>query len=223
MINRSKMRRQLYMGGGIAGIYPRKKFGLGSDIKDRFRKLIPNELADVAAKAAPVVAPFFPKTAALMRGIGRFDKRGSISDALKQGALTYGFGVGARKLGGAENVFGDFSLSSPLDPQKTQQFTSLFDKQAADPTITPKDLPGGPDASKFGTGIKETLKKAIKALPKGIEGQLIAGGLTAGASLLASYFQGEFREQEPGETIEDYLAARKVAAPCLSASLILPL
>ena len=197
MINRAKMPRQMY--------------GLGSLVKDRIRKLIPNELASVASKAAPIVAPFNPAVAGLMRGIGRFDQRGSISDALKQGAATFGFGVGARKLGGAENVFGDFSLSSPLDPQKTQQFTSLFDKQAADPTITPKDLPGGPDASKFGTGIKETLKKAIKALPKGIEGQLIAGGLTAGASLLASYFQGEFREQEPGETIEDYLAARKVA------------
>ena len=195
MINRAKMPRQMY--------------GLGSLVKDRIRKLIPNELASVAVKAAPIVAPFNPAVAGLMRGIGRFDQRGSISDALKQGAATFGFGVGARKLGGAENVFGDFSLSSPLDPQKTQQFTSLFDKQAADPTITPKDLPGGPDASKFGTGIKETLKKAIKALPKGIEGQLIAGGLTAGASLLASYFQGEFEEPEPGESMEEYLARRR--------------
>ena len=168
MINRAKMPRQLRNKGGImtigGGDYTgipmgtRTGFGLISKVKDKVRDLIPNELASVAVKAAPFVAPFSPKTAALMRGIGRFDQRGSISDALKQGAATFGFGVGARKLGGAENVFGDFSLSSPLDPQKTQQFTSLFDKQAADPTITPKDLPGGPDASKFGTGIKETLK-----------------------------------------------------------------
>ena len=219
MINRTKMPRQLRNKGGImtigGGDYTgipmgtRTGFGLISKVKDKVRDLIPNELASVAVKAAPFVAPFSPKTAALMRGIGRFDQRGSISDALKQGAATFGFGVGARKLGGAENVFGDFSLSSPLDPQKTQQFTSLFDKQAADPTITPKDLPGGPDASKFGTGIKETLKKAIKALPKGIEGQLIAGGLTAGASLLASYFQGEFEEPEPGESMEEYLERRR--------------
>ena len=83
MINRAKMPRQMY--------------GLGSLVKDRIRKLIPNELASVAVKAAPLVAPFSPKTAALMRGIGRFDQRGSISDALKQGAATFGFGVGARK------------------------------------------------------------------------------------------------------------------------------
>ena len=204
------MQRQLRNNGGVMTVKTiRKKYGLGSDLKDFVRKVIPNELADVAVKAAPFVAPFNPLAAAAMRGIGRFDQRGSISDALKQGAATFGFGVGARKLGGAENVFGDFSLSSPLDPQKTQQFTSLFDKQAADPTITPKDLPGGPDASKFGTGIKETLKKAIKALPKGIEGQLIAGGLTAGASLLASYFQGEFEEPEPGESMEEYLERRR--------------
>ena len=88
MITRSKMRRQLYRGGGIAGLYPRQKYGVG----DFVRKLIPNEIADVAVKAAPFVAPFQPGIAALMRGIGRFDQRGSISDALKQGALTYGGG-----------------------------------------------------------------------------------------------------------------------------------
>jgi hypothetical protein len=57
-------------------------------IKDRIRKLIPNELADVAVKAAPFVAPFNPAVAGLMRGIGRFDQRGSISDAFKQGLLN---------------------------------------------------------------------------------------------------------------------------------------
>ena len=97
-MNRSHMRRQLYRGGGIASI-PRQGYGLGSWVKERFRKLIPNELADVAAKAAPFVAPFYPGTAALMRGIGRFDKRGSISDAFKQGLLTYGGGQAARYLG----------------------------------------------------------------------------------------------------------------------------
>ena len=101
MINRSKMRRQLYRGGGITGLYPRKKFGLGSkwqDLKDKavetVTKIIPNELADVAVKAAPFVAmiPGQQGTAALMRGLGRLDQRGDLTDALKQGALTYGFG-----------------------------------------------------------------------------------------------------------------------------------
>ena len=98
------MRRQLYRGGGITGLYPRKKFGLGSDLKDTFRKLIPNELADIAVKAAPFVAPFNPGVAGLMRGIGRFDQRGSISDALKQGLATTAFGAGTRYLGGQRGI-----------------------------------------------------------------------------------------------------------------------
>ena len=221
MINRTKMPRQLRNkggimtigGGGYTGIPmgTRTGFGLIDKVKDRIRKIIPNELASVASKAAPLVAPFNPAVAGLMRGIGRFDKRGSISDALKQGIGTFAFGAGARALGGAKQPFGGglTDFSSPLSPERTQRFTSLFDKQQATDAGFNIGKGGGPDASKFGTGIKETLKKAIKALPKGIEGQLIAGGLTAGASLLASYFQGDFREQEPGETMEEYLAERK--------------
>ena len=124
-MNRTHMRRQLYRGGGIADLYPRQKFGLGSKIKERIRKLIPNELADVAAKAAPFVAPFNPLAAGIMRGVGRFDKRGSISDALNQGLLTYGGGQAARYLGGAgtqglpkmmggQGVGGSYGFSSPI-------------------------------------------------------------------------------------------------------------
>ena len=96
MITRAQMRRQLRAQGGIMNVTSRKKYGIGSDFKDFVRKLIPNEIADVAVKAAPFVAPFNPGIAGLMRGIGRFDQRGSISDALKQGAATFGFGAGAR-------------------------------------------------------------------------------------------------------------------------------
>ena len=123
------MRRQLRGKGGITNVTPRTNYFLGG-IKDRIRKLIPNEIANVASKAAPFVAPFNPAAGALMRGIGRFDKRGSISDALKQGAATFAFGAGARKLGGAEDVFGgglrDFS--SPLSEERTKAIASLFDK-----------------------------------------------------------------------------------------------
>jgi hypothetical protein len=56
MITRAQMPRQLRDKGGIASVTPRENYGLGSKIKDRFRKLIPNELADVAVKAAPFVA-----------------------------------------------------------------------------------------------------------------------------------------------------------------------
>jgi hypothetical protein len=96
MITRAQMPRQLRDKGGIASVTPREKYGLGSKIKERFRKLIPNELADVAVAAAPFVAPFNPGVAGLMRGIGRFDQRGSISDAVKQGAATFGFGAATR-------------------------------------------------------------------------------------------------------------------------------
>ena len=190
---------------------PRQMYGLGSLVKDRIRKLIPNELASVAVKAAPLVAPFNPAIAGLMRGIGRFDQRGSISDALKQGVGTFAFGAGARALGGATDITGGGlkgGFTSPLSPERTQQFTSLFDKQAVDPKITPKDKSGGILPENI---LEKTTGKipGVKALPKIVQEQLLAGSITSGASLLASYFQGEFREQEPGETIEEYLAARK--------------
>jgi len=89
-ITRSQMRRQLYRGGGIASVPRRQRYGIG----DLVRKLIPNEIANVASKAAPFVAmiPGGAPYAAVMRGVGRYDKRGDLGDALKQGALTYGFG-----------------------------------------------------------------------------------------------------------------------------------
>ena len=104
MITRAHMRRQLRATGGITNA--RQGYGIGSWVKERIRKIIPNELADIAVKAAPFVAPFYPGAAAAMRGIGRFDKRGSISDAMKQAALTYAGGKGARYLGGAEGATG---------------------------------------------------------------------------------------------------------------------
>ena len=67
------MRRQLRARGGITNA--RQGYGLGSWVKERIRKLIPNELADIAVKAAPFVAPFQPGIAAAMRGIGRFDQK----------------------------------------------------------------------------------------------------------------------------------------------------
>ena len=70
----------------------RENYGIGSKFKKFVRNIIPNEVADIAVKAAPFVAPFQPGVAAAMRGIGRFDQRGSISDAVKQAGATYAFG-----------------------------------------------------------------------------------------------------------------------------------
>jgi hypothetical protein len=209
MISRAHMRRQLRGKGGITNVTPRTNYFLGG-IKDRIRKLIPNELASVAVKAAPFVAPFSPKTAALMRGIGRFDQRGSISDALKQGAATFGFGAGARKLGGAENVFGDFGFSSPLSEGRTASVKQFFEGKKLTPEEEAKRKAKGEGVLSEKILEKTTGKiPVVRALPPIVQEQLLAGGITAGASVLASYFQGEFREQEPGETMEDYLAARK--------------
>ena len=100
-ISRGQMKRQLRKGGGIMNVASREKFGLGSKLKRAIRKVIPNEVSKVASAAAPFVAPFNPALAAGMAGIGSFDQTGSISDALKRGALTYGGGQAARYIGGA--------------------------------------------------------------------------------------------------------------------------
>src|SRR6056300_1077194 len=100
-ISRSLMNRQLRADGGIMQVAPREKFGLGSKLKKFVRKIIPNEVSEIAVKAAPFVAPFNPLLAAGMSGIGSFDQTGRIGESLKSGALTYGLGQGARYLGGA--------------------------------------------------------------------------------------------------------------------------
>ena len=109
-ISRSLMNRQLQANGGIMQVAPREKFGLGSKLKKFVRKIIPNEVADIAVKAAPFVAPFNPAVAAAMSGIGTFDQTGSISAGLKSGAMNYGGGQLARYAGGAGfqgNPFGE--------------------------------------------------------------------------------------------------------------------
>jgi hypothetical protein len=100
-ISRSLMNRQLRANGGIMDVTPRENFGLGSSLKKFVRKIIPNEVADIATKAAPFVAPFNPALAGVMGGLGTFDQTGSISSGLKSGAMNYGGGQLARYAGGA--------------------------------------------------------------------------------------------------------------------------
>jgi len=88
--------------GGIAGLDGRRRYGLGSKFKKFVRKIIPNEVADIAVKAAPFIAPFNPLAAGLAAGIGGFDKHGSISKGLKSGLMNYGLGQATRYLGGAD-------------------------------------------------------------------------------------------------------------------------
>ena len=109
--------REMAAGGGIMGLNGRQKYGLG----DLVRKLIPNELAAVAEKASPFVAPFNPLAAGLMKGIGGFDRTGSIGDSLKSGLLTYGGGQLARGIGG-----GMGNLQTGFDPRAGMQGTGFF-------------------------------------------------------------------------------------------------
>ena len=80
--------------------------GIGSKIKERIRKIIPNEAAELAVAAAPFVAPFNPAIAAAMAGIGGFDQTGRIGSSIKSAALTYGLGNLARGIGGAGPQWG---------------------------------------------------------------------------------------------------------------------
>jgi hypothetical protein len=94
--------RQMAAYGGIMGMDGRRQYGIGSSLKKAFRKIIPNEVAEIAVKAAPFVAPFNPLAAGLMSGIGSFDQTGRIGSSLKSGLMNYAMGQGARYLGGAD-------------------------------------------------------------------------------------------------------------------------
>ena len=82
--------RQMAAFGGIMGLDGRRKYGIGSKLKKFVRKIIPNEVADIAVKAAPFIAPFNPIAAGLMSGIGSFDQTGRIGSSIKSGLMNYG-------------------------------------------------------------------------------------------------------------------------------------
>ena len=229
MINRAKMPRQLRDKGGIASVTPRKKYGLGSKLKERFRKLVPNELADIAVKAAPFVAPFNPGIAGLMRGIGRFDQRGSISDAFKQGVGTFAAGQLFRQIGGAgtQKSFlgtpGD-RFTSPLSADRTTAIKDFFNPQeklgstydeagleVAKPTkgTTAKTVAGGPEFVTKTT--KATIDKIpiINKLPEFAKSQILVGGATGAITYVYEAFLKEEPPQEEGETYDEYMARRK--------------
>jgi hypothetical protein len=105
-------------GGNYTGIPmgSRTGFGVLKKLKKGIRKIIPNEIADIAVKAAPFVAPFNPALAGAMAGIGSFDQTGSLSGALKRGALTYGGGQAARFIGGAGFQGNPFTSGGAFTP-----------------------------------------------------------------------------------------------------------
>ena len=204
MITRMQMPRQLRNKGGITNAVPREKYGLGSKIKDRFRKLIPNELADVAVKAAPFVAPFNPGIAGLMRGIGRFDQRGSLSDAFKQGLATYSFGKLAGKIPGTEKYFGKgMEGAKALAGDVRTKAGSLFEggenvsKDKILETTKTEGTKGIRQVANVADKVFEKAPAILKDLSSEVKQKLLVGGITSGVSALYSYFTGEFEPQEP--------------------------
>ena len=215
MINRAKMPRQLRDKGGIASVTPREKYGLGSKLKERFRKLIPNELADIAVKAAPFVAPFNPGIAGLMRGIGRFDQRGSISDAFKQGVGTFAFRAGARSLGGADPFGGGLKggFTSPLSADRTTAIRDLFSgTEGAGKTdvanVVTKSKDVGLSSIRDATGLFKEVP-ILKDLPSLVQQQILVGGVTSAATYIYQAFLADEPPQQEGETYEEYMTRRR--------------
>ncbi len=236
-ISRSLMNRQLRADGGIMEVAPREKFGLGSKLKKFVRKIIPNEIADVATKAAPFVAPFNPLLAAGMAGIGSFDKTGRIGDSLKSGALTYGLGQGARYLGGADfqglqNPFSKGSFSMPtgeggiknLFKDKVQPIQSVGDKTSTfAQDLTTDLLPGdtvssvdlisdsGSTFSNFVDYGKDLLKKGAKAAFTKPDGSIDKAAVIGAATAAASYAEALMLAKQAGVelTEEEYDQAQR--------------
>ena len=192
-ITRAQMRRQLYRGGGIASVPRRQKYGLG----DFVRKLIPNEIANVASKAAPFVAmiPGGAPYAAVMRGVGRYDKRGDLGDALKQGALTYGLG-------------------KYVAPSIREGVGSMFSGGAAQTGPTVAGTAATEDLNikkrfleKFGP-VGEFLQKGKDKFDKmdRLEKMASIFGGGTGLTLLANKLVGP---KKPDETVGEYMARRK--------------
>ena len=93
--------------------------GIGSKIKDRWRKIMPNEVSELMGKAAPIVSMMGPMGAILGAGMAwnsEFDRTGRMGSSLKKAGKTFvtgkvGQAVGGQ-FGGAENV-GIKSLGDP--------------------------------------------------------------------------------------------------------------
>jgi hypothetical protein len=159
-IGRMQMNRQLY---GLGGYFPpengREKFGLGSKLKKFVRKIIPNEVSEIAVKAAPFVAPFNPLLAGYMAGIGGFDQTGRIGSSLKSGLLTYGAGQLARGIGGA-GTQGGFNPFAGYNPASSfGGISSLFTSPIGTQTglqLGQYEMFGGP-----GSGGDQATRKAI--------------------------------------------------------------
>jgi len=111
--------------GGIMGLDGRRKYGFGSSLKKFVRKIIPNEVSELAVKAAPFVAPFNAPLAGLMAGVGSFDQTGRIGSSLKAGLGTYAQGKIMSGIGG-----GGYQGGKTMNPFTTSNWTSPIGTQS---------------------------------------------------------------------------------------------
>ena len=98
-------------------------------------------------------------------------------------------------------------FTSPLSAERSEALSALFEGGEKAKTV---------DETKKGIGVvrsatEKTLGKIpiVRELPPLVQQQILVGGASAAASAVASFFKGEFREQLPDESMEDYLAERK--------------
>ena len=236
MITRAQIRRQLRKDGGIMTIAPREKYGLGSSLKKFVRKVIPNELAQVASTAASFVAPFNPIAAGLMAGVGGFDRHGSLSRGLRSGVLTYGGGQLARGLAGGMgnlqkgwNPMGGmgnmkYGLSSPFGtPASTATTGSLKPPTHIGPT--PYEIAGPATVNKEQSILNAILKGSTAEGGGFFDGRGLFGakgvfnlkeaigkgmpGIFLGSSALALLGDQLAGPKEEDESIDDYMTRRK--------------
>ena len=224
-ISRGQMNRQLY---GVGSLVGREKFGIGSKLKKFVRKIIPNEVADVAVKAAPFVAPFNPALGGAMAGLGSFDQSGSISKGVKSGLLNYGLGQGARYLGGAGVQGNPFEGKLFNSPMGSGGIKNLFNKSTPikDIPINASEVGGniniGPSYDALGgemmtTGVKDvvgtsieqsvpsTFKQSVSKITSGDFTQMGEGLKELGGQGLKTVFTKPV-PGSPGETQIDKLA-----------------
>ena len=185
----------------------RQNYGLGDLVKkvgERFRKLIPNEIANVAAKAAPFVAPFNPLAAGIMRGVGRYDKRGDFGDALKQGALTYGFGKAA---GYGLSQIPTGSATAP-NIGTMRGAGPLHGISTVDKALAIAGGGGGTEKASIFKKAMDFAKAPFKALGEMDKGKamLTVGAIGTGASYVIDKLVGP---KDPGETMQEYNRRRK--------------
>ena len=163
----------------------RQKYGLGKFV----RKLIPNEIAAVAEKAAPFVAPFNPLAAGLMGGIGSFDRTGNLGGAFKSGLMNYGGGQLARGIGGG---MGNLQTGfNPLNTGSMQGMGSGLTKYFSNPMQKTGGL--GEFLNK-GKGIDETVK--VKEV---ISGNLGGADLDTQAAITDKLVKATKLTQDPSK------------------------